>query len=162
LANIKTLTGTGTNFQRDLAKDDWLSIPAASPALYHVTRVDPNEQKIDVETAPVEPIRSQLAYVDGPQLDVSDGAGNRLLQVDRRGAMSGIGSSWSGGLTVSGLAALNGGAQITGTATASQGLQIGNTAWLTWLDGNHGIQSGNNNAMRLQEFGGVWDFYSGI
>jgi hypothetical protein len=97
LANIKTLTGTGTNFQRDLARGDWLSIPAASPTLYQVMRVDEKEQKIEVHTAPLQPINSEQAYVDGPLLRVSGGANNSVLQVDRRGA------------------------QITGNTTFSQG-----------------------------------------
>jgi hypothetical protein len=121
LANINTLTGTGTNFQRDLAKDDWLSIPTASPTLYQVTGVDPREQKIEVKPAPLQPINAGAAYVDGALLRVSDGADNSALQIDRRGAVSGIASSWSGSLTVNGLSTLKGGAQITGATTLSQG-----------------------------------------
>jgi len=121
LANIKTLTGNGTNFQRDLVRGDWLSIPTASPTLYQVMGVDEKEQKIEVDPAPLQPINSAQAYVDGPLLRVSGGANNSVVQVDRRGAVSGIASNWSGSLTVTGLSTLKGGAQITGNTSVSQG-----------------------------------------
>jgi hypothetical protein len=120
-ANIATLDGTGTNVQRDLAVGDQLYIPSASPTQYKVTRVDPKAQKIDVDPAPTDRFSRASLYVDGALLRVSGGADNSLLQIDGRGALNGITSSWSGSLTVNGLSTLTGGAQITGDTSVSDG-----------------------------------------